>query len=54
MDVVSLGVAAAVDFLDGGVWWLCSEEYVISSMVGSTWLLSTCFLAGQPLELLHL
>lgn len=37
----------------GFLGWLWSQAYVIKSMVGSTRLLSTCFLAGQPLELLH-
>ena len=41
-------------FLEAGHGWLCSQEYVTTSMVGSTRLLSTCFLAGQPFELLHL
>lgn len=59
---VGVGVAAAVVgglvvlwwFLEAGHGWLCSQEYVTTSMVGSTRLLSTCFLAGQPFELLHL
>jgi hypothetical protein len=41
-------------FLETGQGWLCSQEYVTTSMVGSSRLLSTCFLAGQPFELLHL
>ena len=41
-------------FLEAGQGWLCSHEYVTSSIVGSIRLLSTCFLAGQPFELLHL
>lgn len=41
-------------FLEGGGQeWLCSAEQVMTSMVGSTRLLSTCFLAWQPFELLH-
>ena len=40
-------------FFEAGQGWLCSEEYVTISMVGSARLLSTCFLAGQPFELLH-
>lgn len=61
---VSVGVAATaavveettLEFLEDeatGQGWLCSQEYVTTSMVGSTRLLSTCFLAGQPFELLH-
>jgi|APAra0007618328_1042625.scaffolds.fasta_scaffold29370_2 hypothetical protein len=37
-----------------GQGWLCSEVYVITNMFGSVRLLSTCFLAEQPFELLHL
>lgn len=41
-------------FLEAGQGWLCSQEYVTTNMLGSARLLSTCFLAGHPFELLHL
>ena len=41
-------------FLCVGHGWLCSDVYVITNMLGSVLLLSTCFLAEQPFELLHL
>lgn len=34
--------------------WLCSPSYVTINKLGSSKLLSTCFLAGHPLWLLHL
>ena len=46
-------VAAEEWSLAAGREWLWSWAYVTMSFVGSTRLLSTCFLAGQPLELLH-
>lgn len=33
---------------------LCSPSYVTTSIAGSSFALSTCFLAGQPRTVLHL
>lgn len=37
-----------------GMGWLCSAVYVKMNTVGSVRFRSTSFLAGHPLELLHL
>lgn len=34
--------------------WLCAEVYVMMSVEASVLHLSTCFLAEQPLDVLHL
>lgn len=47
--------ALAVTFSGKGACeWRCSPSYVTISMAGSSTARSTCFLAGQPLTLLHL